>query len=361
MSKLAIFLTIISLTSIVKGQTVWTKLKTPASNVIGQLLVNGGLNNVGVPIGQVITYEGASELTLGSFRDWSVILTTALSSSKTKFITARYKNIKIDALKDKSIFSESKYYENYFVYRAKRADSVYFSYAKNFGGAIKPTDLLTDSLQIISKLKSNFPNLDSLQVVFNSKDSITYLIANPNVYYEIEVIQFKANNSFILKKDKFKHKEFLIYSNDNQTGDLLKAGTASKEGAKFTVNIDFKGGIAFELFTIDTILSSLNKSDTTFRLGIDVSQTYRNECYYNPMPYKFNFDKTSIRTKKYTVNDNILLTTSNDNLFLAVYLTLNGIQQQDGVLLSRRLSNSFFANRLDYIILKFKRYNRLII
>lgn len=340
------------------SQNVWTKLETPSSDIIGQLVLKNGLNNEGVTKDKIVTYQGVSQLTKTDFREWTIKLTSALSTGRTKFITATYKNIKIDALKDKEIFNDSKYYENFFIYRAKKADSVTFTFAKQFNASLKPSEIVSDSLEIITKLKAKFPNLDSLQITYNSKDTIKYLIANPNVYFEAEAIQFQAKKSFIFLKNKFEQRVFIDYPSDNQEEDLLKAATNYSKGEKKTISIPFKGGISIELFTSDIEVKKSNGIDTSFRLSVDVSKTFRNECYYQPMPYKFDFDESSIRTKIYTVNENILLTTSDNNQFLAVYLTLNATQKKDGVALQRRLSNGFLANRIDYIILKFKRYNR---
>ncbi|MDZ4071404.1 MAG: hypothetical protein U1C70_06245 [Sediminibacterium sp.] len=340
------------------SQNVWTELKTPSSSIIGQLVLKNGLNNQGVTNEKITTYEGVSQLTKADFRQWTIHLTSALSTSKTKFISATYKNIKIDALKDKEIFNDSKYYENFFIYRAKKADSVTFTFVKQFDASLSPSEKLSDSLEIITKLKAKFPNLDSLQITYNLKDTIKYLIANPNVYFEAEAIQFQAKKSFILLKNKFEQRVFIDYPEDNQEEDLLKAATNYSKGEKKTINIPFKGGISIELFTSDIEVNNFNRIDTTFRLSIDVSKTYRNECYYHPMPYIFDFDQSSIRTKIYTANENILLTTSDNNQFLVVYLTINATQKKDGVALQRRLSNGFLANRIDYLTLNFKRYNR---
>jgi hypothetical protein len=354
-----LFLTLIIITAKnAQSQNVWAKLETPSSDIIGQLVLKNGLNNQGVTKDKITTYEGLSQLTKTDFREWTIKLTSALSTSRTKFVTATYKNIKIDALKDKEIFNDSKYYENFFIYRAKKADSVTFTFAKQFNASLSPSELLNDSLEIITKLKAKFPNLDSLQVTYNSKDTIKFLIANPNVYFEAEAIQFQAKKSFILLKNKFQQLVFIDYPDDNKEEDILKSATNYSRGDKKTVSIPFKGGVSIELFTTDTIITNSSGIDTFFRLSIDVSKTFRNECYYQPMPYKFDFDKGSIRTKTYTVNENILLTTSDNNQFLAVFLTINATQNKDGVALQRRLSNNFLANRIDYIILKFKRYNR---
>jgi hypothetical protein len=166
----------------------WTEIKTPKSNVIGQLVQNGVLSTDPVEESLIRTEDGADIFMEETKKTFNIKLLGSFFS-KAKYSSVRISRMKIDYLADSAIFVNDKFLDNYFVYKALRADSVYIVFRKDPTLVIKPTDLLKD--EWMGSIRKVIPKFDSLSIKSQNSDSLVIGISNPKVYFRAIVIRMK--------------------------------------------------------------------------------------------------------------------------------------------------------------------------
>jgi hypothetical protein len=185
--KVLSLITVLLITSVSFSQN-WTKIETPQSNVIGQLIQDGVLTTDPVDESLVRTEDGA-DLYIKESKSFFQVKLLVSSFSNAKFSSVRINRMKIDYLTDSAIFVNDKFLDNYFVYKALRADSVYIVFTKKPDVNITPADLLKE--EWINGIKKIIPKFDSLSIKSQKADSLVIGISNPKVYFQAVVIRMK--------------------------------------------------------------------------------------------------------------------------------------------------------------------------
>lgn len=172
----------------------WIPYDNPRTNMIGRQVVNGGFASIlpSITSVDIETDDGSNYSKRKIDKQFKLNIGSILNTSSTKLTNVELVNIKVDQIKQESF---GKVYPNQkFVYKGLKADKIILKTELKNNTSLD----LKKLVEQYEQLKTLIPDVDITKILADTikikrERIFTDTITNPNVYYLLQVAEFKTN------------------------------------------------------------------------------------------------------------------------------------------------------------------------